>query len=136
MCSSDLGQSGVVVYGTKPYTPQEGVTYHHCEDEDALLTQFLSDWRSRGDYPDIVTGWNVQFFDMPYLVNRVNRVLGETAMLKFSPLGRIAQRTVTLHGRDQQVVDIRGVAILDYLELYKKFTYTQQESYQIGRAHV
>ena len=131
------GQSGVVVYGTRPYTPQEGVTYHHCEDEDALLTQFLSDWRSRGDYPDIVTGWNVQFFDMPYLVNRVNRVLGETAMLKFSPLGRIAQRTVTLHGRDQQVVDIRGIAILDYLELYKKFTYTQQESYRLDHiAHV
>ena len=131
------GQSGVVVYGTRPYTPQEGVTYHHCENEAALLTQFLSDWRGKGDYPDIVTGWNVQFFDMPYLVNRVNRVLGETAMLKFSPLGRIAQRTVTLHGRDQQVVDIRGIAILDYLELYKKFTYTQQESYRLDHiAHV
>lgn len=131
------GKSGVVVYGTKPYTPADGVTYHHCADETALLQQFVADWRGRGDYPDIITGWNVQFYDMPYLVNRIKQELGEPAALTLSPFERIAHRTVTLYGKDQSVVDIRGIAILDYLELYKKFTYTQQESYRLDHiAHV
>jgi DNA polymerase elongation subunit (family B) len=131
------GESGVVVYGTKPYTAKPNVTYHECANEAALLTQFIADWRGKGDYPDIVTGYNVQFFDMPYLVNRIRRVLSEEIVLKLSPFERITNRMVTLYGRDQSVVDIRGIAILDYLELYKKFTYTQQESYRLDHiAHV
>lgn len=131
------GESGVVVYGTKPYNPRNTITYYQCDHEHALLEQFVKDWHGRGDYPDIITGWNVQFFDMPYLVNRIRQELGEPAMLKLSPFERIASRNVTLYGRDQSVVDIRGIAILDYLELYKKFTYTQQESYRLDHiAHV
>jgi DNA polymerase elongation subunit (family B) len=131
------GDSGVVVYGTKPYSARDTITYYECADEAALLTQFVKDWRGKGDYPDIITGWNVQFFDMPYLVNRIRRVLSEEMVLKLSPFERIANRMVTMYGRDQSVVDIRGIAILDYLELYKKFTYTQQESYRLDHiAHV
>ena len=83
-------------------------------------------------YPDIVTGWNTEFFDIPYLINRVTKVLGEDRAKEFSPWGLISSRTVYQHGRNQQVYDITGVANLDYLQLYRKFTYTNQESYALN----
>ena len=129
--------SGIVVYGTKPYDAPDTITYKECADEHALLTEFLRDWRGQRDYPDIITGWNVQFFDIPYIVNRMRRVLGDEHTIKLSPFERLAERRVTLNGRDQTVIDIRGITILDYYELYRKFTYSQQESYRLGHiAHV
>lgn len=131
------GQRGIVMYGTGAFTHGDGVAYVRVENEEALLTAFLADWRGKGDYPDIVTGWNIQFYDMPYLVNRLRRLFGDNAANSISPFERIEDRRVTLQGRDQSVVDIRGVAILDYLELYRKFTYTQQESYRLDHiAHI
>lgn len=130
-------QSGIVVYGTKPYDPPDTITYKQCADERALLTEFLRDWRGQRDYPDIITGWNIQFYDIPYIVNRMRRVLSDEQTLKLSPFERLAERRVTLNGRDQTVVDIRGINILDYYELYRKFTYSQQESYRLDHiAHV
>ena len=78
-------------------------------------------------YPDVVTGWNTEFFDIPYIINRVTKVLGEDRAKRF-PLGVwISSRTVYNHGRNQQVYDITGVPLnLDYLQLYHKFTYTRQ----------
>jgi DNA polymerase elongation subunit (family B) len=131
------GESGTVVYSTKPYTPAEGITYQQRDNEHDMLVQFLKDWRSKGDYPDIVTGWNIQFFDIPYLVNRMRRVINEEDVLLMSPFKTITHRMVNIFNRDQAVVDIRGVAILDYLELYRKFTYSQRESYRLDHiAHV
>ena len=132
-----MGQRGTVVYGLKPYVAAADVTYTCYETEEKLLAAFLVDWCGNNDYPDIITGWNVQFFDIPYLVNRVRRVLGTTNANRFSPYRQLSDRRVTFHGRDQSAVDIRGVAILDYFELYRKFTYTQQESYRLDHiAHV
>ena len=132
------GQSGTVIYGTKPYTTSDSITYVECADEDALLKAFLHDWKNKGDYPDIVTGWNVQFYDLPYLVNRMTRLWGEGGPAsELSPFRQITTRQVTFGGRAQTVVDIRGVAVLDYYELYRKFTFTQQESYRLDHiAHV
>jgi len=124
-------ESGVVVYGTKPYDAPDDITYVQCADEAALLQQFLDDWNANGDYPDIVTGWNVQFYDIPYLVNRIRRVLSDDHATSLSPLAYLKSRRATIHGRDEEVIDITGVVILDYLELYRKLTYTQQESYRL-----
>jgi DNA polymerase elongation subunit (family B) len=130
-------ESGVVVYGTKPYDAPDDITYVECVDETALLQQFLDDWHADGDYPDIVTGWNVQFYDIPYLVNRIRRVLSEEHAIAMSPLSYLKSRRVTIHGRDEEVIDVTGVVILDYLELYRKLTYSQQESYRLDHiAHV
>jgi DNA polymerase elongation subunit (family B) len=82
-------------------------------------------------YPDAITGWNTEFFDIPFLVNRVTKVLGEDRAKEFSPWGNVSSRSVYSHGRPQQVYDIQGVANLDYLQLYQKFTYTRQESYRL-----
>jgi len=129
------GECGTVTYGLQPYDAAEGVEYVQCENEEALLKQFIRNWRA--DYPDIVTGWNVQLFDIPYLIGRIRRVLSESAAKSLSPYNHLAERKVMFYGREQLAVDIRGVATLDYLELYRKFTFTQQESYRLDHiAHV
>lgn len=106
------------------------VRYYQCNNEKELLTKFLSEW-SNG-YPDIVTGWNVTFFDIPYLIRRMNQVLGESHTKSFSPWRMFKDRRVrTKFGKEENVYNIAGIATLDYLEMYQKFTYTQQESYKL-----
>lgn len=135
-----MGQSETVVYGLQAYTPADGVTFVQCADEKDLLTTFLRDWRNKGNYPDIVTGWNIQFFDIPYLVNRMTRLgYTEKDIRRLSPFNDLSVREAkaNLYNTTETVVDIRGVAILDYLELYRKFTFTQRESYRLDHiAHV
>lgn len=132
-----MGQTGTVIYGTKDYIPKENELYLKCKSEDELLRCFLNDFSDGYDYPDIVTGWNVQFYDIPYLINRMKLLFAEENWIRFSPFERIQDRRVTLNGRDQTVMDVKGIAILDYYELYRKFTYTQQESYRLDHiAHV
>ena len=129
------GEHGTVTYGLQPYEAAEGVEYIQCEDEAALLRQFVDNWRA--DYPDIVTGWNVLLFDIPYMVGRIKKILGDKVAHSLSPYNYLAERKVMFYGREQLAVDIRGVATLDYLELYRKFTFTQQESYRLDHiAHV
>ena len=129
------GERGTVTYGLQPYEAAEGVEYVQCEDEEALLKRFIQNWRA--DYPDIVTGWNVQLYDIPYLIGRIKRVVNAPAASSLSPYTHLSERKVMFYGREQLAVDIRGVATLDYLELYRKFTFTQQESYRLDHiAHV
>ena len=109
------------------------VQYRKCKDEVELLVDFL-DFYSRQDMiPDVLTGWNVRFFDVPYLINRVSRILGLDMVKKFSPWGMIEHRTVNRMNRKEETYDIRGVQTLDYLELFQKFGYTYgtQESYKL-----
>lgn len=127
-----LGKSGKIVYGTKDYTPVRGELYVKCEDELDLLRKFMTDYRAGGDYPDIITGWNVQFFDIPYLVNRCRRLFSEDLVSRLSPFNRMADRTVILDGREQKVIELRGVVILDYYELYRKFTLVKRENYKLN----
>lgn len=111
--------------------------YVKCHDESDLLRRFISHWSSPRHIPDVITGWNTKFFDMPYLVNRINQVLTETYSKRLSPWGLVDSREVTIMGRASQFYEIVGIQQLDYLDLYKKFTYTQQESYKLDHiAHV
>ena len=120
----------IVVWGIGDYhTDREDVTYINCSNENELLASFMNFWVKH--YPDVITGWNTEFFDMPFLINRVTKVLGEDRAKEFSPWGNVTARKVYSHGRDQQVYDIQGVSNLDYLQVYRKFTYTAQESYRL-----
>ena len=83
------------------------------------------------DVPDVITGWNIQFYDIPYICKRLNRVLGEKLMKRFSPWGLVTENEIYVKGRKQTAFDVGGVTQLDYLELYKKFTYKAQESYRL-----
>ena len=120
----------IVVWGIGDYhTDREDVTYINCSNENELLASFMNFWVKY--YPDVITGWNTEFFDMPFLINRVTKVLGEDRAKEFSPWGIVNSRSVYNHGRQQQTYDIGGVANLDYLALYHKFTYSRQESYRL-----
>jgi len=124
------------VFGCGDYTKhRDDVHYAKCRDERDLLTRFMEFWTRF--HPDVVTGWNIKFFDIPYLVNRITKLFDEAEAKKLSPWNRLNMREVTFMNRDHQSYDIVGVAALDYIELYKKFTYSQQESYRLDHiAHV
>ena len=109
------------------------VRYIHCADEKDLIFNFLDIWES--NYPDIVTGWNIQKFDFPYIINRMNRLFMEDDVKRLSPWNKIVEKEVfDKVGTDKvQIYDIYGVAILDYIDLYKKFSPTpNQESYKLN----
>ena len=117
-------------YGCGEFKGQRtDIRYTQCRDEIDLITKFLNDYTLI--MPDIITGWNVKFFDVPYLANRIIRTLGEAEANKLSPWKKISQRETTIMNRTQIHYDLFGVSILDYLELYKKYSFTPQESYRL-----
>jgi len=121
----------IIVWGLHEFQNyRDDVDYRLCRDEDNLLMQFLDTWRMI-DYPDIITGWNTEFFDIPYLCNRIKNRLGEDMMNKLSPWNNVFDKEVYQMGRKHQVYTIQGVSALDYFDLYRKFTYTNQERYTL-----
>lgn len=121
-----------VVLGMKDFvTKDENVHYIKCKDEWYLLQNFLKVWQSGRYMPDILTGWNVEFFDMPYLVNRIRGILGDHEAKKLSPWGILDERTIEIRGRENKTYVPAGITILDYLHLYRKFSFKNQESYKL-----
>lgn len=126
--------SKTIALGCREYNAAEGVDYIQCKNELDLLRKFINVWKALD--PDIVTGWNVELFDIPYICNRIDRILGTHAMRELSPFGIITNRNIarrSFNDEDSGPIpkQIFGVTVLDYLSLYKKFTYTQQESYKL-----
>jgi DNA polymerase elongation subunit (family B) len=111
-----------VVFGCGEFiNTNPDVNYYKCDDEADLLREFIDVWNSEEFSPDAVTGWNVEFFDIPYIVNRISRVLGRTSARKLSPWGLLNERKIPrLGGRDgeyNQAWDIVGVTVLDYMQI-------------------
>ena len=126
----DYTTKEIITWGVKPFNnKQKNVTYHYCPSEYQLLSSFIEYWMV--DVPDVVTGWNIQFYDIPYICKRLNRVLGEKLMKRFSNWGLVSQGEVFKNGRKHTTFDIGGLTQLDYLDLYRKFTYKAQESYRL-----
>jgi DNA polymerase elongation subunit (family B) len=126
----DYATKKVTTFGSRPFVNKDpNVTYILCNDEVHLLTSFLAYWRK--NLPEVITGWNSQMYDIPYLAGRINRILGEKSMKDLSPWGLVSQDEVYISGRKNITYDIGGVTQLDYLDLYKRFTYTNQESYRL-----
>ena len=120
----------ITVWGSKAFPNEDRqVDYIHCDDETKLLHSFLGWWQE--NFPDVITGWNVQLFDIPYICRRMNRMLGDKYTKMLSPWKMVSDREIYIKGRKQIAYDIPGISCLDYLELYKKFTYTNQESYRL-----
>lgn len=122
------------VFGTHTWEnklyPNLDVVYHHCSDEYELCMEFLKFWKE--NYPDIVTGWNSNFYDIPYLINRLYQVLGEARTKKLSPWGKITRREFH-NDKGQTEIDYKiiGISCLDYILVYKKNTFHKQESYKL-----
>ena len=105
------------------------------DTEREMLMHFIDWWVKHT--PDILTGWNVNLYDVPYICRRVKRILGSKWMNSISPWNRANEREVYVQGRKNYAYDVSGVNILDYLDLYRKFTYSNQESYRLDHiAHV
>ena len=126
----DYATKKVTTFGSRPFVNKDpNVTYVLCNDEVHLLNSFLAYWRK--NLPEVITGWNSQMYDIPYLAGRINRILGVKSMKDLSPWGLVSQGEIYISGRKNITYDIGGVTQLDYLDLYKRFTYTNQESYRL-----
>ena len=120
-----------IVLGCGDYVVQGDETYIKCRDEWTLCKKFIELWSRK--CPDVITGWNTKFFDIPYLINRFNKILGEDETRKLSPWNFIKNRTTNINGRQLIAYEIVGVASLDYIELYKWYAPggKSQESYRL-----
>ncbi|MDB4543221.1 hypothetical protein N9Z73_00070 [bacterium] len=119
-------QYGVLVLdedGLVDSSVKDNVEIISCASEIDLLEIFIEKYTQIN--PHILTGWNVEGFDVPYLVNRMGRVLGDEATNKLSPVRRISYR----EGIDKWFIE--GVSILDYMLLYKKFTMGEKPTYRL-----
>ena len=108
------------------------VVYIKCADERELLHKFVYHWSKTS--PDVITGWNCEFFDIPYLINRIRRIFDNGREKFLSPWKMIDEReTHTGFGQSTIKYEIKGVAILDYMAIFKKFGYSYgpQESYKL-----
>jgi len=114
--------------------PDANIVYIKCRDEIDLIERFLDRWSDDDYCPDVVTGWYVRFFDIPYLVNRITKLLGEEQTKRLSPWGMVSQRTIhKMGGRVNITFDLGGIQTLDYQDLFLKFghSYGPQESYKL-----
>lgn len=116
-------------FGVGEYNAPENVKYKKCEDEFELLVCFINHWSLH--YPDVLSGWNVKFFDVPYLVNRIIKLFGQEEANKLSPWKKINPRETFIMNRKHLSYDIYGISTLDYIDLYKKYSNTPQESYRL-----
>jgi len=107
------------------------VQEHRGKSEVEMLAMYIKFWK--GNYPDIITGWNVRFFDVPYILNRIARLGAEEAVKAFSPWNLVDRQEIAINGSSQCAFDIKGITQMDYIELFKKFGYSYgaQESYKL-----
>jgi len=128
----------IITWGTGEFkTDRTDVTYIKCNNEKSLIMEFMKFWIK--NYPDVITGWNTKFFDIPYLFNRIRNIVDEKVLKKFSPWNLVERETIIVRGRPQTHYKIFGISMLDYLDLYQKFIPTKQESYKldyIGRVEL
>ncbi len=130
------------VWGLGEYDPDKTeielygnvIKYEYCASEKELIAKFLHHWVN--DYPDVITGWNSRFFDIPYLVNRITVISSESLMKKLSPWNQVNEKVIKIRSFNNKVLqtyDIVGVQQSDYLELFRKFGYSYgtQESYRL-----
>lgn len=105
------------------------VVYMTFETESELLIEYIRLWEEKP--PVVFTGWNIEGFDIPYVLNRIKNVLGERAMKRMSPMRRVTSKVIQNIYGDKEVFNIMGVSILDYMDLYKKFSFTNQPTYNL-----
>ncbi len=125
-------------FSTKDFeTDDKTIEFQWCENEKELLFYFLKCWGKIE--PDIVTGWNVQGFDIPYMINRIRRVLGDEYANQMAPTAKKYTKKCIVEREFDGEVEYRlnGISIIDYMRLYKKFIPKLREKYSLDFiAHV
>lgn len=124
-------------FGSKPYNGSKHVEteYLNCGTEKELLKQFVNFWQQKN--VEVVTGWNIERFDIPFIYNRIVNVCGQEVANKLSPWGIVEAIKKKIAGgfsgaEEELIINIAGVSILDYMALYKKFVFVKHESYSLG----
>ena len=126
----DFNSKQLITWGVRDYdNTRKDVKYIYCNNEKDLLLKFLDYWVQ--NTPDVITGWNVYLYDIPYLARRIDRILGEKYKKSLSPWNLVQEREIYIQGRKNLAYNLAGVSCLDYLDLYRKFTYSNQESYRL-----
>ena len=129
----DYATKRIITWGSRPYVknPQrKNHIYIDCHSEEGLITRFV-DWWTKNT-PEVITGWNCEMYDIPYLMGRIERLMGEKYAKRMSPWGICRRNEITIHGRQNIVYDIAGISVIDYLDLYKKSPATpNQESFKL-----
>lgn len=122
-----------VTFAIREYrTEFDYVTYIQCRSERDMIERFLEVWRSDEWLPDVITGWNIEFFDIPYLINRITRLFDEKMAKRLSPWNLWEQRRDPSSDNMSEYMNIpAGISVLDYMQLYKKFSFTNQESFKL-----
>ena len=128
----DYTTKQIRTWGQGPFNnKQKNVIYKGFNSEYELLNSFIHWWMIEENTPEVITGWNSELYDIPYLARRLERVLGEKLRKRLSPWGLVTEDVIYIAGRKNITYDIGGITQLDYLNLYKKFTYKAQESYRL-----
>ena len=121
----------IITWGTGDFiTKQNNLTYVKCKNEKDLLLEFMKFWCK--NHPDVITGWNVKFFDIPYLMNRMRKLFDNDVINKMSPWNYINAERVQMGNKNVQYWNMLGITVLDFFDLYKKFTYVRRESYRLN----
>jgi len=114
------------------YIPkQKNITYFKCRSEEDLFISFVDHWKT--DPPDIVSGWNSERFDMPYIINRATNIISRDFINQLSPVKNLHFREFRdRFGQMAGKWTISGVSSLDYMELYKVYSFGDRESYSLN----
>lgn len=122
-----------IVLGLVDYTPDNrDITYIKFKTETELLQGLMRLFTSEEYRPDVITGWYIDLFDMPYLVNRITRILGYDEARKMSPWGILSERKLVIRNKEHTIYTPLGVSVLDYIDVYKKFNKNQLEEYNLA----
>jgi DNA polymerase elongation subunit (family B) len=126
-----LGRKGYDKHKTLTDIDTDDILWMQFDTEEALLKRFISIWVN--DYPDIVTGWNVEFFDIQYIITRMKNLLGEEKVKELSPWRSVRPYSREFFGKDQGSYRISGITVIDYMDAFKKFGYKYgpQESWKL-----
>ena len=125
-----FGKDTKYVFGTQAWEHNDPtIKYFHCQNEKQLLKTFLEEYKKI--YPDIITGWNVDQFDITYLYNRISKLFSTTIADQLSPWNITTVREWDTFGKKQQAYTLTGVEVVDYLQLYQKFTFKRRDSYKL-----
>lgn len=135
-----FGSNDVYIFGYFDYvtvTPEldrmirDGLKVHYikCASEYELLSKFVR--LLELEKPDVLTGWNISGYDIPYLIRRIRRIVNDDCAKRMSPFKRIEEKEITIFNKPEIKYTLAGVAILDYIELFKKFELKKQESYSL-----
>lgn len=106
------------------------LNFKSFEQEKDLLKEFVKIWKNLK--PDVITGWNIDGFDVQYIIKRLKYNFGDKYPYKLSPFGKIKSGKVEVYNKQIDSYNIVGIPSLDYMKIYKKFTPGREESYSLN----